>query len=164
MPQSVTPRRRSLKANRIGLCLKDGFQRARHGAMHSYGKDVAKLTGQGYTTFTHRLGDITLDPVREVADNLRALRSLGAAPDRLNLYALEILEVLKPAPRGASLPAAMDSESCIDADENVVGDRAMARSLSPEMKRLWADQLRRQAAASLALADALEASLDEVVS
>jgi len=136
--------------------------------MRGFGPQVAAALNLSTRTLEHELEDLARDPVHRVAQRVHALRQAGAAPERLSLYVLEILQTIQPAELtdtagAATLEMLLTAESCADADENIVGDRALLARLAPLPRSQWSDHLRRQSATGLALADYLDAHPEAVL-
>lgn len=147
------------KANGTRVRQADGYLRARQSALRGHGSAIAAHLKISWHTLEKELADEARCPVRRVADRLRALSAIGATTDRLRLYVLEILDVVHgDAPTAAAaLDVLIESEACAAADKSVIGSRALLRQMPAESKKAWADHLRREAAAAIALADALDA-------
>lgn len=123
--------------------------------MRGFGRMVALKSGVSYATLQHELDDAERDVVRKVALRVHALKLAGAAPERVTLYLLEILDAMQDALQSADLPALIRAEGATDADEDMAEVRALMGGLSPEGRRAWREQLIRNMANERALVEAL---------
>lgn len=145
------------KANGLTVRPSTAYQRGRQGALRGYGKQLAARCRISYATLQHELDDLARDPVAKVATRVRAMREEGCASERVYLYLHEIHEAVAPITLASCLKSAALVESVTDADENVVGDRAILNGLTANDRRAWVEQIDRNMAAERALRAALVA-------
>lgn len=139
------------KATRGRACRagRDTYQRGRQRALRGFGHRVAEQCGLAYQTVQHELSDADRDPVRRVADRVRAMFARGATVKQVALYLAEVLDVFEAGVLSdiEPLETKLEREAATDADEDVVQHRFALRRTTTA-RRAHADFLLRQIAAS----------------
>lgn len=154
-PISLFPTIAGDKATRCRVRHADAYQRGRQGAMRGMGQKVARQANIAFATLQHELDDAERDVVRKVAMRVRAMKACGAAPERITLYLLEILDAMQDAMAGADLTTLVRMEAATDADEDMAEVRALMGGMTPENRRIWREQLVRNMANERALLEVL---------